>query len=322
MSATGHTGPLRMLTPGYASPEELHGEAPGVRGDVFSLGKIFGELLTELAARDRERSAWASRRGTGGPVGRDLRSHLRQRVASRTRAAISHRGCPGPRPRCGEGRAPDRRPASHVSLPGAEVHRPESGPDCRRRGGPDRHRRPDRCVYQAIGRGPDATAVQAARSDRLLRFVLGLFEGGDRGGAPAADLRVVSLLERGVREARSLDDDPRAQAEMFLTLGRVYQELGDLESADDLLTAALDSRLSRPGEQPADVVMSLVALSELRLDQARLDDAQQLAEDALERATRTLGPPIRAHLVAHSPWVVCSVKRVTTRRRPSPFAMR
>ena len=135
-----------------------------------------------------------------------------------------------------------------------------------------------------------ATAVQAARSERLLRFVLGLFDGGDRGGAPPADLRVVSLLERGVREARSLDDDPRAQAEMFLTLGRVYQELGDLERADDLLTDALDYRLARPDDQPAEVVLSLVAMSELRLDQARLDDAQQLAEDALERAGRTLTP--------------------------------
>ena len=37
---------LRMLTPRYASPEQLRGERPGVPGDVFSLGVMLYELLT------------------------------------------------------------------------------------------------------------------------------------------------------------------------------------------------------------------------------------------------------------------------------------
>jgi eukaryotic-like serine/threonine-protein kinase len=133
-------------------------------------------------------------------------------------------------------------------------------------------------------------AAEAGRSERLLRFMLGLFDGGERGGAPPAELRVVSLLERGVQEARTLENDPRAQTEMLHTLGRVYHELGDLQKADRLLTDALDRRLARLADQPADIVVSLVALSEVRLAQARLDEAQRLADDARERAARTLAP--------------------------------
>jgi tetratricopeptide (TPR) repeat protein/predicted Ser/Thr protein kinase len=36
----------RMLTPRYASPEQLRGDRPGVTGDVFSLGVMLYELLT------------------------------------------------------------------------------------------------------------------------------------------------------------------------------------------------------------------------------------------------------------------------------------
>ena len=290
MTATGHTGPLRMLTPGYASPEELRGEAPGVRGDVFSLGKIFGELLTGLTDGHREPSGWASRWRSGRSAVRDLR------LVCDTAAQPER-----------ERRYPTVDALARdldAVLAGRPIHARPATVVYRTRRFIDRNL--GRIAALAVGlvvvgslsavygirlaAAREATALAAARSERLLRFVLGLFDGGDRGGAPPADLRVVSLLERGVREAGGLTDDPRAQAEMYLTLGRVYQELGDLESADDLLSDALHYHLSNSNEQPADIVISLVAVSELRLDQARLDEAQRLAEDALQRASVALAP--------------------------------
>jgi tetratricopeptide (TPR) repeat protein len=299
-AASEHTGPLRLLTPGYASPEELRGEAPGVRGDVFSLGKILAELLETRAPIDGGQAGWASPWSVGidRSAARDLRvicetaSHDDPEQRYPTVDALSR-----DLDAVLSGRPIRARPATY-------------GYRARKFVGRNRGRIAAAAAVMVVvgslsaayaerlAAARAATTLHAARSERLLRFVLGLFDGGERGGAPPADLRVVSLLERGVQEARGLRGDSRAQTEMFLTLGRVYQELGDLESADRLLTDALEQRLAQPGDQPADLVTSLVALSELRLDQARLEEAQRLAEDAIERARRTLPPADPAFMAA------------------------
>ena len=65
--------------------------------------------------------------------------------------------------------------------------------------------------------------------------MLNLFNGGDKEAGPADDLRVVSLLDRGVQEARSLDREPAVQADLYETLGGIYQKLGKFDQADTLL---------------------------------------------------------------------------------------
>jgi len=72
--------------------------------------------------------------------------------------------------------------------------------------------------------------------------MLNLFQGGDPAAGPADDLRVVTLLDRGVQEARSLDAEPAVQAELYETLGGIYQKMGKLEQADSLMESALAKR--------------------------------------------------------------------------------
>ena len=136
----------------------------------------------------------------------------------------------------------------------------------------------------------DAALAEAARTQRIQRFMLSLFEGGDNQVAPAADLRVVTLLDRGVREARSLDGEPAIQAELYHTLGTIYQGLGKHVEADALLQAALDGRRRVSGGAHADTANSLVALGLLRKDQARLEEAEQLVRDGLDGLRRALPP--------------------------------
>jgi serine/threonine-protein kinase len=90
----------------------------------------------------------------------------------------------------------------------------------------------------------NASLAQTARTQRIQRFMLNLFEGGDKQAGPAEDLRVVTLVDRGVQEARTLGNEPAVQAELYETLGSIYQNLGP--RADTLLQSARQRR-SRSG---------------------------------------------------------------------------
>ena len=114
----------------------------------------------------------------------------------------------------------------------------------------------------------DVAVGEAARTGRIQRFVTQLFEGGDPAAGPADSLRVVTLVDRGVQEARSLTSEPAIRAEMLQTLGGIYEKLGNLERADTLLRDALGQRRTLQGETSADVGSSLVALALLRTQQA------------------------------------------------------
>jgi eukaryotic-like serine/threonine-protein kinase len=71
---------------------------------------------------------------------------------------------------------------------------------------------------------------------------------------------------------------------MYETLGTLYQNLGSLDRADTLLTAALELRRKHSqGGQPT-MIVSLDALALLRLTQGKLPEAESLAHEALRIA--------------------------------------
>ena len=224
-----YAGPVRFLTPAYAAPEEVRGESLGVPADVYSLGTILGELLqSNLPDRiGRSRRADlvaiaakaahpepASRYATVEGLDRDLGAFLAGfPVSARPLGAL---------PRAGRFIARHRRRVIALGLAAVSLIGVASYYGVR------------------LATARAETRAEASRSDRLLKFVLSLFEGGTAGGAPPADLRVVSLLERGVREADGLSADPPARAELLETLGQIYLELGDLDRADGLLRGGAD----------------------------------------------------------------------------------
>ncbi len=107
-----------------------------------------------------------------------------------------------------------------------------------------------------------------------------------RGAARRPTLRVVDLLDRGVREAQSLETEPAVEAELLQTLGGIAQNLGRLDQADELLERALKLRRAAFGEDHPEVGRSLVASGLLASARGRFDVAEQQVSAGLAMLRR------------------------------------
>jgi serine/threonine protein kinase len=89
----------------------------------------------------------------------------------------------------------------------------------------------------------DAAQQERAKAEQVSTFLLSLFDAADpRAAQPAGGdtLRARDLLDRGAeRVRRELAGQPRLQAQMLSTLGRIYGNLGMYEAGRSLLDDAL-----------------------------------------------------------------------------------
>jgi serine/threonine protein kinase/tetratricopeptide (TPR) repeat protein len=310
---------LRMMTPAYAAPEQIRGDRVGIHTDVYALGVVLYELLAgripfDLSNRTPaeaeamivqdapERPSAVARR-----MARDSRSEVRMPSASRTAWADLDVLC-----LTAIHKDPQRRYPTVEALVRDVDHFVEGEPlearrdSVRYRAGKfvRRNWRPlsgaaavlmviiSMAAFYTIRLtdARNAALSEAARTQRIQRFMLNLFEGGDAAAGPAENLRVMTLIDRGVQQAQGLDAEPVVQAELYATLGSIYQKLGQLEQANGLLQSALERRQALLGPDDPEVADSLVALGRLRDAQAKYDEAERLIRDGLEKNRNLLGP--------------------------------
>ena len=297
---------LQPMTPAYAAPERLRGARIGVFTDVYSLGVVLYELLTGRLPFDlRERSPGEvesiileqeperpSVAAAATPLGR---SESRAAWADLDVLCLTAMH-----------KEPQRRYRDVDALLRDVNHYLTGEP---------LGARPDTMGYRLgkfvrrrwrgvaavslllisaialvtfysvrLARARNAALADAARAERIQQFMVDLFQGGEAVAGPAESLRVITLLDRGVRTARTLSTEPAAQAELYATLGGVFQNLGELERADTMLREALASRRRLFGNESAAIASSLVDLGLLRLEQAQLDSAELLVRQGLRLA--------------------------------------
>ena len=129
----------------------------------------------------------------------------------------------------------------------------------------------------------NAALAAVARAQLLQEFTQNLFDGGEKAGSPAKDLLVSALLSRGEQQADLLSRDVESQSDLYRTLGKLYQKLGDFGQADKLLGKSL-ALAAKSGKHQ---VESLLDHGLLRIDEAKLTEAEKDIRTGLAINERT-----------------------------------
>ena len=295
---------LRFLSPDYAAPEWMNEGTVGFITDVYSLGVILYELLTRHLPFDRAKNVAESDRSI---VDRFVEppSAASDNTCGLSNAAWSDldvlclkalRTDPKERYQSVEallrdinhflrGEPLEARPAT-LSYQAAKFLR--------------RNRRPVLAASLALAAiiglvvfftvrlaiARNAALAEAARTQRVLQFMFGLFKGNDDEAGPPEGLRVVTVLDRGVERAEALGHEPEIQAELYRTLGGSYEQLGNYDRANQLLDSAL--RLDRASPHPNDLSIAddLQAKALLDSDQGNYKEAEALARESMDIVQR------------------------------------
>ncbi|CAM2009689.1 serine/threonine-protein kinase [Acanthopleuribacter pedis] len=297
----------RILTPQYASPEQVNGERLGTASDVYSLGVILYELLTDrlpyhfrggapleiMRVINQANITRPSKlRGQTGHSGGAFTRQLRGDLDTITLKALAHDR--NRRYAAVDDLAADIR----RYLTGMPITARQASTGYRFRKFIKRHPWPVAAVLgmvaslslfsvyatvqnQQTARQRDLAEQRLASSQRLTGFLVSMFEQIDPDLARNHDISALEVMEAGRRRLNTdLDEDPAVKTLLLNTLARVYASLGRYDQAEALLVNALESGdPNQVMETRFALIHTLQSAGDYKGAQAQLHLAEQEATD-------------------------------------------
>jgi serine/threonine-protein kinase len=306
----------RLMTPAYAAPEQIKGEAITAPTDVYSLGVVLYELLTgqrpyevtgpetaqAVLTQDPQRPSTAVSEGRTGTTTEtaaarattveDLRRRLQGDLDVICLKALQKE--PGHRYASAEAFVEDIK----RHLAGLPVQAREATMGYRARKFVRRHRVGVAMAavfvvlivgfavamtvqQQVTAQQRDRAQVEAQKASAVTDFMLGLFEANEPGTTPTDTITARTLLARGIERAAEMESQPEVQAEMLMTIGRAYRVLGQYDQAEPLLRKALAIQRAHLGDTHTAVAASLEQLGQVLHEQGDYAAADSFHHAAL-----------------------------------------
>jgi serine/threonine-protein kinase len=316
------TGPAaRILTPDYASPEQVRGEPVAIASDVYQLGLLLYELLTGAQAQSIGRASRTVRRNTleqSVCQTEPLRPSVRARdlrpacyAARRTTPRALARALQGDLDSiilCALRKEPERRYGSVADLlddidrhrRGAPLRAGAESVMYRARKFMARHRAGVAwtsagliaaiALLVMVGESRIRAAREAAEARQMERLLAELFTVPNRAltGRPPAALDYVRQAVELTR--RQLAGQPESQARLLTLLGQTSTNLGNYELSNDVLSQALALRVTTSGAGSLETADALTVLAQGQHYLGRYDDAEVSLRRALAIRNQHRGP--------------------------------
>jgi serine/threonine-protein kinase len=306
---------LRVMTPGYASPEQIRGRPVTTATDVYALGVILYELLAlrgpyspddgTPAALERAicetpppKPSTALARDSGDARPERLRKKLAGDLDNICLMALR--------------KEPERRYSSAEQLL-ADIRNYRAGRPVMARPDTVRYRvqkflQRNRLAVSAaaaavlaivglvafytaqLARERDRARLEAAKAKSVVEFMTDLFAVADPAENRGETVTVREILDRGANKIeRELADQPEVRATMMDVVGGVYNSLGLYDDADTLLTGALRLRETLFPRGDDDLAASLDHAGNNRRALGDFDAAEDLVRRSLAMRRRLHG---------------------------------
>lgn len=123
--------------------------------------------------------------------------------------------------------------------------------------------------------------AEAARATRVQQFTQSLFKSSGKITDAPGNLTVETLVDRGAVEVSKLNQEPALQADLEQNLGQMYQDIGKLEKADKIDSAALAKWSSLGNGSVESAAESRIRLGLLRADENRAQEGEALVGEAI-----------------------------------------